>query len=60
MKPSGLGRKVGIICFWLVLWQLISIAVHNSIVWLAPRRLREHWFPDFHRGILATIGLHLR
>lgn len=36
MAKSGWGRKTGIICFWLVLWQLISIAVHNSIVLVGP------------------------
>lgn len=29
-------RKMGIICFWLVLWQFISIEIHNTIVLVGP------------------------
>lgn len=29
-------RKAGIICFWLFLWQFISIAVDNTIVLVGP------------------------
>ncbi len=36
MGKSGWLRKAGIICFWLILWQLISAAVHNSIVLVGP------------------------
>lgn len=36
MASSGLKRKTGIVCFWLILWQLVSIAVHNSIILVGP------------------------
>ena len=61
MKPSGLGRKAGIICFWLVLWQLISIAVHNSIVLVGPAEVAGALVSqistvEFWRTIGLTFG----
>ena len=61
MKPSGLGRKAGIICFWLVLWQFISIAVHNSIILVGPAEvagalIAQISTAEFWRTIGLTFG----
>lgn len=61
MKPSGLGRKAGIICFWLVLWQFISIAVHNSIILVGPAEVAGALIAqiptaEFWRTIGLTFG----
>ena len=36
MRKSDWLRKLCIVAFWLILWQLISGAVHNSIVLVGP------------------------
>lgn len=36
VKISTLFKKTGIILVWLIMWQLLSVAVHNSILMAGP------------------------
>lgn len=62
MKVSALRlKKAGIILFWLFVWQLISITIHNSILLVGPldvlyALLRQATMADFWITIGFSFG----
>lgn len=54
-------RKAGICLFWLIIWQCLSLAIHNSIIFAGPARVvqalclqlptREFW-----SAVLFSLG----
>ncbi len=54
-------KKAGIIIFWLMVWQAVSLAVHNSIILVGPPEvIRALWtqaaVPDFWKTIVLSFG----
>lgn len=59
MRLSSAKRKVLIIAFWLVLWQVLAMAVHNDILIVGPLQTLAALCtlvqtPDFWLSIAAT------
>ena len=58
MKHSALTlKKAGIILFWLFLWQIKSLQLHNSIILVGPLEVvRALWTQAFTSGFWRTIA----
>ena len=61
MNKNALIRKFFIVLFWLGLWQLISLAVHNSILLVGPFDMIKALFSqavtaDFWKSIAFSFG----
>lgn len=61
MTLTGLKRKAAVIVFWLALWQLISIAIHNTIILVGPMEvakalLTQAALPDFWKTAGLSFG----
>lgn len=61
MNKNALIRKFLIVLFWLGLWQLISLAVHNSILLVGPFDMIKALFSqavtaDFWKSIAFSFG----